>query len=212
MKVAALLISTPEGPDPRALVRGAPMLGHAVRSLLDAGCVESLVAAVPEPVFGDCQVIIRAVPGAGSRCRVLACGPDRAESARLALAAAGDSSDVVLVHDVARPFVPPATVRAVAEAVFAGAEAIIPVLPVTDTVKRVSGGVISGTSDRDRLRVAQTPVGYRPDVLGKLCAHGADPLSDLPGSVRTVAGHPTALRLTTAFDIAVAEALLEEQG
>ncbi|OXM72027.1 MULTISPECIES: IspD/TarI family cytidylyltransferase [Amycolatopsis] len=211
MKVATVLIADPEGPDPCALVRGAPVLRHAVRGLLESECADRLVVAVPEPVLGECEVIIRAVPGAGSRCRVLVCGPDRAETVRAALEAAGDS-DVVLVHDVARPFVPPATVRAVAEAVFAGAEAIIPVLPVTDTVKHVSGDLVDGTSDRDRLRVVQTPVGYRPDVLGKLCARGADPLSDLPGSVRTVAGHPTALRLTTAFDVAVAEALLEEQG
>ncbi|GHF02894.1 2-C-methyl-D-erythritol 4-phosphate cytidylyltransferase [Amycolatopsis deserti] len=211
MKVATVLIADPEGPDPCALVRGAPLLRHAVRGVLDSGCADRLVVAVPKPALGECEVIIRAVPGAGSRCRVLACGPDRAETVRAALEAAGPS-DVVLVHDVARPFVPPATVRAVAEAVFAGAEAIIPVLPVTDTVKHVSGDIIAGTSDRDQLRVVQTPVGYRPDVLDKVCARGADPLSDLPGSVRTVAGHPTALRLTTAFDVAVAEALLEEQG
>ncbi|NIH86829.1 IspD/TarI family cytidylyltransferase [Amycolatopsis granulosa] len=211
MKVAALLIADAEGPDPCTLVHGAPLLRHAVAGLLASGC-DRLVVAVPKPALGDCEVIIRAVPGAGSRCRVLAGGADRAESARLALDAAGEFADVVLVHDVARPFVPPATVHAVAEAVLAGAEAIVPVLPVTDTVKLVSGGVIESTSDRDRLRVVQTPVGYRLDVLGKVCARGSDPLSDLPGNVRTVTGHPTALRLTTAFDVAVAEALLEEQG
>ncbi|GAB3580112.1 2-C-methyl-D-erythritol 4-phosphate cytidylyltransferase [Amycolatopsis endophytica] len=207
MKVAALLIADPEGPDPRASVHGAPLLRHAALGLL--GAADRLVAAVPQSLLGDCELIIRSVPGAGSRCRVLACGPDR--DLRQAIEAAGPA-DVVLVHDVARPFVPPATVRAVAEAVFAGAEAIIPVLPVTDTVKLVERGVIAGTSDRDGLRVLQAPVGYRPDLLARLCAHGADPLIDLPGTVRTVAGHPTALRLTTAFDVAVAEALLREQG
>ncbi|MDQ0378801.1 IspD/TarI family cytidylyltransferase [Amycolatopsis thermophila] len=209
MKVVGLLIADPKGPDPRASVHGAPLLWHAVHGLLEAA--DRLVTAVPQPLCGDCEHIVRSVPSAGSRCRVLACGPDRAGDLRRAVEAA-TPADVVLVHDVARPFVPRATVRAVAEAVFAGAEAIVPVLPVTDTIKLVSGDVITGTTDRDRLQVVQTPVGYRPDVLEKLCAHGADPLSDLPGTVRTVAGHPTALRLTTAFDTAVAESLLEEQG
>jgi len=207
MKVVALLVVDPEGPDPRASTLGAPLLRHAALGLLEAA--DRLVVAVTQPLLGDCESIIEAVPGAGSRCRVLVCGPGR--DLREAVEATGPA-DVVLVHDLARPFAPPATARAVAEAVFAGAEAIVPVLPVTDTVKLVDGGVIRATSDRNRLRVAQTPVGYRPGVLAELVADGADPLSDLPGTVRTVAGHPTALRLTTAFDVTVAEALLEEQG
>ena len=213
MKVAALVLADAKEPDVQVRVHGESLLAHAVRGLLDAGCVNRLVVVVPPRRRGACEAITRAVPGIDGRCRVLPGGADRAESVRLAFEAlGGESYDVFLIHDAARAFVPPATVRAVAEAVFQGADAVAPVLPVTDTVKLVDpADVIVTTKDRARLRAIQSPYGCTEGVLRDACARGADPLAEMPGTVRTVAGHPNAIRLATPFDLAVAEALLLEE-
>lgn len=200
MRVVALLIADPGAV--RVTVRGEPVFAHAVRGLTESSCVAHVVVVVPP----GAQSTVRAVPR--SHCRVLPAAATRADSVRRAFEAAG-SCDVVLVHDAARPFVPSATIQSVIDAISQGATAVAPVVPVTDTVKLVDAtGVIKATEDRARLRTVQTPLGYTWDALRDICARGVDPLSALPATARTVAGHPNALRLTTPFDVAVAEALL----
>jgi 2-C-methyl-D-erythritol 4-phosphate cytidylyltransferase len=208
MKIAALVLADAGEPDVR--VHGEPLLAHALRGLLEAGCGDRLVVTASTRSLGVCASIAHAID---AQCRVLSGGVDRAESVRLAFEAlGGESYDVILVHDAFRAFVPPATIRAVAEAVFQGAAAVAPALPVTDTVKLVgSDDVITATEDRAHLRTVQTPLGCTEAVLRDACARGVDPLSSLPGTVRTVAGHPNAIRLATPFDLAVAEALLLEE-
>jgi 2-C-methyl-D-erythritol 4-phosphate cytidylyltransferase len=145
-------------------------------------------------------------------------GADRTESVRLALAAAlGESPDIsiVLVHDAARAFTPPELVRAVTAAVAAGAPAVVPVLPVADTVKRVDANeIVTATVDRANLRAVQTPQGFALDVLCR-AYEMADSHTDDAGLVErigvpvsTVPGHPAAMKITTPFDLAVAEAVL----
>lgn len=186
-------------------VRGESLLTHAIRGLTESGCVDRVVLVTPP----GAESIPGSVPGV--ECWVPSPATTHADSIRLAFETA-ESCDVVLVHDAARAFVPPATVRSVVEAVRQGADAVAPVLPVTDTVKLVdAAGVITATEDRARLRTLQTPLGYTPDALREVCARGLDPMSSLPGTVRTVHGHPNALRLATDFDVAVVEALLAEQ-
>jgi 2-C-methyl-D-erythritol 4-phosphate cytidylyltransferase len=210
MKTVALVIADAEGLDAR--VRGEPLLAHAIRGVLDAGCVDYLRIVVPTRHLGSYETIVRAVPGTGDRCRVLLCGRDRAESIRLAFQSISGGLDVILICDAARAFVPSAIIRAVAEAVSQGAAAVVPVLPVTDTVKLVNAGnVIIATEDRARLRTVQAPFGCTPEMLHEMCGRGVDPLAEPPGTVRMIAGHQNAIRLTTPFDIAVAEALLSEE-
>ncbi len=120
---------------------------------------------------------------------VVAGGNDRIESVQLALKYAG-GADVVLVHDAARALTPPEVFRRVVAAVRAGAEAVVPVLPMTDTVRRAenrpaeangwqvvvdSGAevdqnlptveVLHGDLDRSRLRRVQTPQGFAASSL-----------------------------------------------
>lgn len=207
-KIAALVLA--DGGEPDVRVHGEPLLAHALRGLREAGCADSLVVTASARSLGICASIAHAID---AQCRVLPGGADRAESVRLAFEAlGGESHDVILIHDAFRAFVPPASIRAVAEAVSQGATAVAPVLPVTDTVKLVdSADVITATEDRTELRTVQTPLGCTEAVLRDVCARGIDPLSSLPGTVRTVAGHPNAIRLATPFDLAVAEALLVEE-
>ena len=139
---------------------------------------------------------------------------------------------LVLVHDAARALVPVAVVDAVVAALRAGADAVVPVLPVVDTVKRVLGQVVVGTVDRVDLRVAQTPQGFRREVLeqahradaDRAQAGGADSpdgagaadratddagmVEAIGGTVVTVPGSEEAFKVTRPLDLLLAEAVL----
>lgn len=164
------------------------------------------------------DVVVDALSEFGAAVRVVPGGEERSDSVRLALdeaVALHPDTRVVLVHDAARCFTPPEVIRAVADAVRAGAPAVIPVLPVTDTVKQVDvDGIVVGTPDRSRLRVVQTPQGFDVDLLRRAHDQQDAPVTDDAGLVErlgepvaTVAGHPHALKITTPFDLVVAEAL-----
>ncbi|MFI9012204.1 2-C-methyl-D-erythritol 4-phosphate cytidylyltransferase [Actinosynnema sp. NPDC053489] len=211
---------------PKALVPvdGVPLLVRAVRGLLDSGRVRHVVIAAPPSEVDVVNTVTAplATP-AGGAVHVVAGGSERSDSVRLALTYAlreiPDTS-IVLVHDAARAFTPPAVVDAVVDAVAAGHPAVIPVLPVADTVKQVdASGVVIATPDRAALRVVQTPQGFDAAVL--LRAHEAahEGATDDAGLVErlgvpvvTVPGHPDAMKITTKFDLAVAEALLVGSG
>lgn len=201
---------------PKALVevRGGSLLARAVGGLLDSGVVDAVVIAAPHDYYDE---FVRVVMPFGERCEVVVGGHDRSSSVRLALdSVPPDAYDVVLVHDAARAFAPGEVVRAVVNAVRGGAPAAIPVLPVTDTVKVVdAAGVVTATQDRSALRVVQTPQGFAGAVLRAAHAAGFDAATDDAGlveqlgeNVSTVPGHPDAMKITTAFDLAIAEAVL----
>lgn len=199
---------------PKAFVEvdGRPLVAHAVAALL-AGGADRVVVAVPE------SEIARAVALLGPLVRVVAGGADRTASVAAALQAAGPDADVVLVHDAARAFVPPAMVRRVIDAVLAGSRAVVPVLPMTDTIRGVGvgvGGRSTGVVDRDGLRIVQTPQGFTAAVLLEAYRHAAEMSSSatddaalaesLGVTIDFVAGDPAATKVTTAADLAAVRA------
>jgi 2-C-methyl-D-erythritol 4-phosphate cytidylyltransferase len=203
---------------PKALVhaRGVPLLVHAVRGLLAAGCIRRVVVAAPPP---DVDTVVTVLADAGIDAAVVPGGLTRTESVRRALDAALvelPDARVVLVHDAARAFTPPDVVRAVVAEVTRGIPAVVPVLPVTDTIKQVDAtGFVIDTPDRTALRIVQTPQGFDIDVLRR-AHHTAEPagattddaalVESLGVPVSTIPGHPHAMKITTAFDLAIAEA------
>lgn len=203
------------GSVPKALVPvgGEPLLVHAVRGLHSSGRIDRVVVAAP-PAYLDSMA--DALDRAGVEAHLVPGGPSRTESVRLALDAAGSDATVVLVHDAARAFTPPEVIAAVVTAVQSGAPAVIPVLPVADTLKRVNAaGVVVDTPNRAELRIVQTPQGFAADVLRLAYAGNVSDSTDDAGLVErlgipitTVPGHPNALKITTGFDLAVAEAVL----
>lgn len=193
-----------------AEVAGRPLLAHAVEALL-AGGVDRVVVAVPS------SEIDRAAALLGPQVRVVGGGVDRTASVAAALLAAGPDADVVLVHDAARAFVPPAMVRRVIDAVFAGSRAVVPVLPMTDTVRGVAAGERStGVVDRAGLRIVQTPQGFEPALLREAYRYAAEKSSSatddaalaesLGVTIDFVAGDPEAAKVTTAADLAAVRA------
>jgi len=194
-----------------ALLAGRPLLWHAVRGLLDSGCVDEVVVAIAAE---DRERAANALAGF-EWVSVVDGGAERSDSVRAALGTV-PAAAVVLVHDAARCLTPTATIRAVVTAMQAGHGAVVPVLPVSDTVKRVDAtGAVLATVDRTPLRIAQTPQGFDADLLRRAHATGGGSVTDdaalvehLGEAVITVPGHPLAFKITTPFDLAVAEAVL----
>jgi 2-C-methyl-D-erythritol 4-phosphate cytidylyltransferase len=175
--------------------------------------VSAIVVAAPPAEVGAVHTLLAPV----APVIVVAGGAERQESVAAALAAVPAGPDIILVHDAARALAPPSLVESVAAAVRAGSAAVIPVLPVVDTVKEVGAdGVVLGTVDRSALRAVQTPQGFRRSILAAAHASAAAACTDDAGLVEKqgvpvtcVPGHEHALKITRPFDLAVAELLLD---
>jgi 2-C-methyl-D-erythritol 4-phosphate cytidylyltransferase len=187
-------------------LRGLPLVTHAVRNLLAAGCVRHVVVAAPPDHVRQVSAALESF----TPVTVVPGGEDRTASVRLALRAAlarVPDAEIVLVHDVARALTPPALVRSVTDAVAAGNPAVVPVLPVADTVKRVdAAGNVLSTPNRTDLRTLQSPQGFEVDVLRRACEAG-ELLEKVDVPVHTVPGDVAAMKITTPFDLTVAEAV-----
>nr|WP_255426938.1 2-C-methyl-D-erythritol 4-phosphate cytidylyltransferase [Pseudonocardia sp. C8] len=198
---------------PKAFVElaGVPMLVRAVDGLLASGVVDHVVVVVPVDEVDGAAALLPARP-----VTVVAGGADRTASVAAGLAAIGPDVEIVLVHDAARPLTPAGVVSRVVAAVRAGAPAVVPVLPVADTIKQVDpAGVVVSTVDRSALRAVQTPQGFRAPDLRRAYAGEPDPRTDDAGLVEalgdpvaTVPGDPLAFKVTTAWDLRIAGLLL----
>ena len=149
---------------PKAFVKigDRTLLDHAVDGLLSSGVVDRVVVAVPDSLVDEAAELL------GERATVVAGGAERPDSVRLALAAVG-AADFVLVHDAARPLTPAEQIKRVVAALDDGVRAVIPVLPVSDTIKAVdANGAVLGTPERAGLRAVQTPQGFEIELLSVL--------------------------------------------
>ncbi len=197
------------------LLGGEPMLAHSVRTLA-ASPVDLVVVAVPPGRAEEVRAVLASTHD-GAELAVVEGGDSRSESVRRALAALPDSVQVVLVHDAARPLVPGRLVDAVVAAVRDGADAVVPGLPVVDTVKQVDAeGAVVATVDRSALRAVQTPQGFRRAVLD--AAYGVPDAGEATddaghveragGRVLVVPGAEEAFKVTRPLDLLLAEAVL----
>jgi len=200
------------------LLRGETVVVRALRALQLCADVSRCVVAAPPEYVGRFEELLEA---AQLRVDVTVVAGDESRQASVAraLAALGPPDDppgIVLVHDAARCLVPVEVIQRVVDAVRAGAEAVIPVVPVADTVKRISGGVVADTVDRSALRQVQTPQGFRHDVLlrayagptGRVATDDAALAERVGAAVHVVDGHPEAFKITGPLDLLLAEALL----
>lgn len=236
---------------------GVPLVVHAVRAMLgtagttatDLGAdgatgptsqVMHLVVTAPAPLLDEFTRALETVvtvatdgaatgdPADGVTVRVVAGGTTRQASVAAGLAALPPDVDVVLVHDAARALVPAEVVDRVVAAVRAGHRAVVPALPVTDTIKRVDlaradhGWPVVGTVAREELRAVQTPQGFDRGLLARAHREGEHRAGDeslaasddaglveaLGEEVWVVPGHPDAAKVTTPWDLAVAELVL----
>lgn len=185
--------------------------GHKqLATLGDRPMWEWALAALHDAGIGD-VVLVGPVPGG------IPGGPRRRDSVAAGLDRVPTEVDYVLVHDAARPLAGPALVRRVADRLLMGdADGVIPVVAVTDTLKRIEEHMVVATIDRSGLAAVQTPQGFRAGTLRR--AHDeieGDATDDASlveawgGTVVTVAGDAHNLKVTFPDDLAVARALLE---
>ena len=197
---------------PKALVpfRGATIVARAVE--LASAASESIVVVAPPGWEAE---VHRAV-GPFDVDAVVAGGQTRQASVRAGLSAVPADIGRILCHDAARPLASPALFVRALEAL-EGWDGVVPVLRVIDTVKRVQDGRIEGTEPRDALALAQTPQAFTSAALRD--AHERAAAAGFEGSddallleragyrVRAIDGERANLKITTAEDLRLAEAL-----
>ncbi|MCK6461942.1 MAG: 2-C-methyl-D-erythritol 4-phosphate cytidylyltransferase [Planctomycetes bacterium] len=178
-------------------------------------------AAAPFASFRDRVLVLRREDLPRARLpgwKLVAGGPRRRDSVENGLRALDPLTATVLVHDAARPLAPEALVARVLEAALRH-PAVVPGVPVVDTVKRVRGGVVVETLDRASLVAVQTPQAFRTDLLRRaLLADPSDATDEaalvegLGEPVVTVPGDPRAMKVTTPEDLDLLRALLRPCG
>ena len=208
------------------VIGGRSILERSVQLLLDHPAVAEVIVALPPDLAGDLPESFQRAPKA---LRVVAGGPRRQDSVANAFAAVSDKTDVVLIHDAARPFASAGLVsRTIDAAVETGAA--LAALPARDTVKWAEAGpaeagggpakagrYVKETLPRDTIHLAQTPQAFRRAVLEAALAYGRREasrstdeatLAERAGHrVSLVEGETTNIKITTQEDFAMAEAL-----
>jgi 2-C-methyl-D-erythritol 4-phosphate cytidylyltransferase/2-C-methyl-D-erythritol 2,4-cyclodiphosphate synthase len=209
-------------------VAGERMLVRALRTILTLPEPTIVVVVAPADRMDECRALVTEVAGAAEEyTTIVPGGADRHASVQAGLAALPDSVETVLVHDAARCLTPAAQFERVFDAVAAGLSGepdavgvgIVPALPVTDTVKRVTGDVVVETVDRSALVGVQTPQGFPLAALRRAYAVAERAETDdagvfqaAGGVVRTVPGDADAFKITTRWDLGRAEAVVAERA
>jgi len=198
-----------------APLAGAPLLLHSIRAFEKADGVDEIVVVTRGDLLDRVHRLVAAANCAKVK-GVVQGGKTRAESSRHGLCALSQEIELVLVHDGARPLVTADLITRVTQAAAATGAAIPGVAPVA-TIKRSRNGASAGTVDREELREAQTPQGFRRDVLAKAFAAALRDHFDATDEAATVerTGVPVSivegerrnLKITVPEDLIVAEAL-----
>ena len=199
------------GLTPKGLVEvaGRSLVQHAVEAVRASGVVDVVVVVVP----AGCEDVRSLL---GGDVDVVPGGSTRQASVQAGLVRLPAGVDVVLVHDAARALAPAALVADVAHAVRTGHPAVVPGVPVVDTVRHVDGP----PADRSSLVAVQTPQGFSRPLLDRAhtSADGHEATDDaglvelLGVAVRVVPGHEDAFKITRPLDLVLAEAVLARRA
>ena len=222
MKTTAIIVAAGSGsrfksdtPKQFLTLCGKPAIEHTLERFQSAPSVDSIVLILAEEFISefDAELIpklSRVVPG----------GDTRARSVLNGLNAVDDETEIVAVHDGARPLVTVDEIeRTVAKAKLTGAACLV--APLTDTIKTIRGDEIAGTLDRDKLRRALTPQTFKIEILRK-AFENADLRESVTDECYLVEklGHPISfvegcsrnIKITHPEDITLAEVLLNTKS
>lgn len=217
MIVAAILVAAGSGerlgaevPKAFVTVAGRTLVEHAAGRFVTHPGVRDVVIVASE---AHMEAAAKLVP----RATIVAGGRTRQESVAHGLAALAGDVDTVLVHDVARAFVPAEVIDRVLAALAAGSSAVVPTMPVRDTIRRIESGSgeLGATVDRTTLLAVQTPQGFiRATLAAAHAAADPDATDDAflveaqGGRVVAVQGAEAAFKVTVPLDLALAEAVV----
>lgn len=188
-----------------------PLFAHSLANAAALAEVAQIVVAAP----GDLIAAVRAeaaILGLDDLVSVVEGGSTRQQSISAALAAVSGAAEIALIHDAARPLAPTSLFAAVADSVRQSGLGTVPVLAVADTIKRIDGDLVLETVDRESLRRAQTPQGFRLPELKAAYSEATNDFTDDAAlmqahghSIRFVDGHADAFKITTPDDLAAAK-------
>ena len=195
---------------------GEPMILRTVRTFQNCDAVKEIVVVTREDLI---LPIMRLCAGLDKVQAVICGGASRQESVQLGLNAMSSKVKLVAVQDGARPLITNAVIdRTVRAAHTYGAAA--PAIPVKDTIKVVSGGVVTSTPDRATLQAVQTPQVFDFDLLrgalkkayedGSAVTDDCSAVERLGMSIKIVEGDERNIKVTTPLDLKIAKLLLEE--
>jgi 2-C-methyl-D-erythritol 4-phosphate cytidylyltransferase/2-C-methyl-D-erythritol 2,4-cyclodiphosphate synthase len=223
-QVAVIVVAAGSGSrlghaEPKAFVAlaGRTLLERALLSVFGMRDPVQVIVVAPGTHLAQARSIASRAGGAAS-VDVVAGGATRQESVNRGLAVLHPAVCTVLVHDAARALTPSALCDEVVDAVRATGHGIVPGLAVVDTIKSVSAvGGILGTVDRTGLSAVQTPQGFPRQMLAAAAAAAGSAIEATDDAgvvaaagypVSVIAGDPFAFKITTAWDLGRAEALL----
>jgi 2-C-methyl-D-erythritol 4-phosphate cytidylyltransferase / 2-C-methyl-D-erythritol 2,4-cyclodiphosphate synthase len=197
-------------------IRGRSILERSVALFVDHVSVDEIIVALPQALVDDPPSYLS---GAAKPIRLVAGGPRRQDSVANAFRAAAPQTDIVVIHDAARPF---ATADLIARTIAAAEDsgAALAAVQAQDTVKRVDGRDLLSVEEtlvRESIYLAQTPQAFRRSVLQDALASAEDAtdeaaLAERAGHrVRIVQGEASNIKITTASDLAIAEVLAAER-
>ena len=215
--VAAGNSSRMGGEDKLALpLAGSTVIAHTIRAFQDCAEVGEIVLVLRK---GAEKAALEGASGCGKLSRIVHGGATRTESAYAGVMACDRTSEIILIHDGARPLV---TEKVIRNAILGAREfgAAVPVTPVTDTIKVGKGGFADSTPDRAALFAAQTPQAFRAELIKAALQAALDQglsLTDdcaavekLGMRVRLVEGDACNRKITLPSDLVLAEALWKE--
>lgn len=201
------------------LLDGSPVVLHTIRKFVACPLVHEVVLALrAEDVEWVREMI--AAESFTKPVRVVEGGETRQHSVQNAIQSLADDVEVIAVHDAVRPFIEPATIIEVIQAAADQGAAIVGIVPV-DTVKQVHLHKITGTINRDRLVLAQTPQVFKANLLRQAFAKaredgfvGTDESSlveRLEVEVTVVAGSDRNIKITRPTDLDLADLFLQQE-
>jgi 2-C-methyl-D-erythritol 4-phosphate cytidylyltransferase len=195
-----------------ANLRDRPLLAESLERLEGSDWIDSIVVAAP-PEWEEPVILLAEELGCGKVVEAVTGGATRAASVAAAVAVVPQDAAVVLIHDAARPVLAEEVIERVLTALNEGWDGAIPVLPLSDTVKRVESDRVVETVAREGLALAQTPQAFVAPVLrAALSADEATDCSALVeargGRIKAVPGDPRLIKVTEPVDLEAVEHFL----
>jgi 2-C-methyl-D-erythritol 4-phosphate cytidylyltransferase len=227
LKASAIIVAAGSGVRlgsdvPKAFVKiaGRTMLSYSLVTVRQINSIDEVVITIPDGFERAARAEVAAA-GLGVPVKITPGGVERQDSVRIALELTSAESELVIVHDAARPLATPAIFETCLVAA-ARAGGAIAAIPVSDTLKRVTDSAISATIARASLWQAQTPQAFRRDLL--VAAHqravsekiaatdDADLVERTGARVEVVEASTNNIKITTPSDLAIVEAILAAQS